>query len=82
MQHDDDSIEQMPFQPRTAPQPLRAAVEALCAERGATLDEMEQLTLGQIAQLARETYGTQLPEYWRIWNDWHDNGRIQPMGEL
>jgi hypothetical protein len=46
------------------------------------LEELEQTPLGQIAEMARETYGAALPEYWRVWHDWHDHGHAQPMGEL
>jgi hypothetical protein len=63
--------------------PLLSAVEDLCRHNpGYTLSRMEQLTLGEIAELASATYGTRLPEFWRIWNDWNQSGQEQPMGDL
>jgi len=78
----EDSIQDMPFQRRSAPEVLRAAVEQLCQKRGMLIEELEQTPLGQIAEMARETYGAEMPEYWRVWHDWHDHGHPQPMGEL
>jgi hypothetical protein len=63
--------------------PLMSAVEELCRRNpGYSLAGMEQMTLGEIFDLARETYSEQLPEFWRIWNDWSQPGLEQPMGDL
>ncbi|HUY32386.1 MAG TPA: hypothetical protein VMV69_06365 [Pirellulales bacterium] len=63
--------------------PLMSAVEELCRRNpGYTPAGMEQMTLGEIVELARETYGDRLPEFWRIWNDWNQPGLEQPMGDL
>jgi hypothetical protein len=63
--------------------PLAAAVDDLCRlNPGYPIARMEQMTLGEIAALARATYGNRLPEFWRIWNDWNQPGLEQPMGDL
>jgi hypothetical protein len=66
----------------TAGTPLLAAVDALALRTGRTLDHMELLTLGEIAELAIDHYGANLPEFWRIWIDWNQHGQAQPMGDL
>ena len=71
------------FNRKEAGTPLLSAVEDLCRRNPAyTLSRMEKMTLGEIAELARATYGTRLPEFWRIWNDWNQSGLEQPMGDL
>jgi hypothetical protein len=70
------------FQKDKAPAALRQNVEQLCRDTGRTLEQMENLPLQSLYQLAQQTYGAELPEYWRIWKDWHENDQIQPMGDL
>jgi hypothetical protein len=65
-----------------APQPLRTAVEQLGQDAHRAPEELEGATLASIFALAQQTYGHSLPEFWRIWKDWHDGDQIQPMGEL
>jgi hypothetical protein len=62
--------------------PLLAAVEELAQRTGRTLDHMELLTLGEIAEQAEDHYGDPLPEFWRVWIDWNQPGQAQPMGDL
>jgi hypothetical protein len=63
--------------------PLFAAVEELCRlNPGRSLDDMERLTLGEIFAIAAGTYGGELPEFWRIWQDWNRPDLQQPMGDL
>ena len=63
--------------------PLLAAIEELCRlNPGRSLDDMEQLTLGEIFAIAVETHAGELPEFWRIWQDWNQPGLQQPMGDL
>ena len=66
----------------TAGTPLGAAVEELALKSGRELDQLEWLTMPQILELAQETYGEALPEFWRIWADWHRPDEQQPMGDL
>ena len=61
---------------------LLAALDELRLRTGKSLDDLEQLTMRQIYSLAEETYGADLPEFWRIWSDWNRPGQIQPMGDL
>jgi hypothetical protein len=61
---------------------LMAAIDHLRKAAGRTLDDLEQLSLREIYELAADTYGQQLPEFWRIWHDWNLPGQFQPMGDL
>jgi hypothetical protein len=70
------------FRRSTAPPPYLRAVEQLVADSGRSWDEFEQLTPSQIYQVAQATYGDELPEFWRVWRDWHDGDQVQPMGDL
>lgn len=62
--------------------PLFRAVEELGRLSSTSLEEMEQLTLGEIYQMAEAAYGDELPEFWRIWADWNRPDQVQPMGDL
>jgi hypothetical protein len=70
------------FRYDSAPEPYQVAVDRLVADAGLTLDVLEQRTPTQIFQLAVEHYGAELPEYWRIWRDWHTSNEVPPMGDL
>lgn len=65
----------------TAGTPLLAAVDELALRTGRSLEEMELLNLGEIADMAVDHYGRGLPEFWRIWIDWNQPGQSQPMGD-
>ncbi len=73
---DDDRLEW-----QKAPAALRAAVEKLCADASVPVASLEQKPLSEVFALACATYGRELPEFWRIWQDWRDD-QVQPMGEL
>lgn len=70
------------FDRRTAGKPYLAAVQELCAHAGKSLEQMEQLSLNEIFELAEATYGENLPSFWQTWRDWHDDDEVQPMGDL
>ena len=61
--------------------PLLKAIEQLGAETGRSIEQLETVTMGEIAALAQTHYGDRLPEIWRIWIDWQDD-QVQPMGDL
>jgi hypothetical protein len=44
--------------------------------------EMEQLTMGEISELAQDHYAEDLPFFWQNWIDWCRAEGPQPMGEL
>ena len=62
--------------------PYLNAVLELCSRAGQSLDQMEFCTLRQIADLAIETYGDELPEFWRVWIDWQRPEKPPAMGDL
>ena len=70
------------FDRRTAAHPHLRAVEQLAEDTGRTMDDMERLTSTQLFELARQQYGAALPEFWRVWQDWHGDDPVQPMGDL
>jgi hypothetical protein len=60
-------------------QVMLSEVREICQRSDRTLDDMEQLTMGEIYQLAAATYGGALPEFWRNWHSWHSSwGTGQP----
>jgi hypothetical protein len=61
---------------------LMAALDDLCQATGRTLEDFERLSMREIYDLAAETYGQQLPEFWRIWHEWNLPGQFQKMGDL
>lgn len=65
-----------------APLPLKRSVEQLCVDADQAVSDMEGRPLEEIFVLACATYGDQLPEFWRVWKDWHDNDQVQDMGDL
>lgn len=77
----DDSDDDI-FLADRAPRALRQAVARLCEDAGRAMTDMERRSLAEIFELARGTYGAQLPEFWRVWQDWHGPDQIQPMGDL
>jgi len=77
-----DSANDEPFTIKTAPQPMLQAVDELASSLGRNIEEMELYTMGQVFEMAVDHYGEPLPDYWRVWKDWHDPDEIQPMGDL
>ena len=71
------------FNRKSAAPVLIAAMQDLADRSGRTLDSMDQMRLGDAFDLAVELYGDDLPEYWRIWNDWNTApDEPRPMGDL
>jgi hypothetical protein len=71
------------FNRKSAAPVLIAAMQDLADRSGRTLDSMDQMRLGDAFDLAVELYGDNLPEYWRIWNDWNTApDEPRPMGDL
>lgn len=71
------------FDRKIAAPALLQAMEALAQKSQRSLDDLDQITLGEAYQLACKVYGDELPEYWRVWNSWNQ-GPDSPaeMGEL
>ena len=71
------------FTRRHASPALVKAMDQLAARIGCDPESMEQMTLGEAFGLARKSYGSELPEFWVIWNDWNSAPETpQPMGDL
>jgi len=71
------------FNRKSAAPALITAMQDLADRSGRTLDSMDQMRLGDAFDLAVELYGNDLPEYWRIWNDWNTApDEPRPMGDL
>ena len=71
------------FNRKSAAPVLIAAMQDMADRSGRTLDSMDQMRLGDAFDLAVELYGDNLPEYWRIWNDWNTApDEPRPMGDL
>ena len=70
------------FNRKSSAAPFIAAVQDLCDKTGRNMDQMELLTLHEIFEIAENIYGSSLPEFWEVWKDWHQNDKVQPMGDL
>jgi hypothetical protein len=71
------------FNRKSAAPALITAMQDLADRSGRTLDSLDQMRLGDAFDLAVELYGNDLPEYWRIWNDWNTApDEPRPMGDL
>jgi len=78
----DDSLHDERYFADKAPFALRQAVEQLAQDSEHSLSQLEGMKLGDVFALACATYGDSLPEFWRVWKDWHENDQVQDMGEL
>ena len=79
-----DSAADHIFQSNSASQALLKAMRELAEATHRTLKDLEGITLGAAFDLAVETHGDELPEFWRIWNEWSLALEEPPaeMGEL
>ncbi len=79
-----DSAADHIFQSNSASQALLKAMRELAEATHRTLKDLEGITLGAAFDLAVETHGDKLPEFWRIWNEWSLALEEPPaeMGEL
>lgn len=66
-----DSAADHIFHSQSASQALLKAMRELAAVRGRTLKDLEGITLGAAFDLAVETHGDELPQFWVIWNEWN-----------
>lgn len=66
-----DSAADHIFHASSASQALLKAMSDLADATSRTLKEMEGITLGAAFDIAVETHGDELPEFWIIWNEWN-----------
>ncbi len=51
--------------------PLYEAVAQLADSTDRSVESMQNLTMGEIYEMARNIYGEALPEFWRNWGNWN-----------
>ena len=66
-----DSAADHVFHSNSASQALLKAMRELSEATGRTAKDLEGITLGAAFDLAVETHGDELPEFWLIWNEWN-----------
>ena len=59
------------FHSVSASQALQKAMHDLADATGRAPKDLEGITLGAAFDLAVETHGDTLPEFWIIWNEWN-----------
>jgi len=79
---EEESLNDLKFDSRRAPKPQLLAVTELAEKLGRELTQMDTLTMGEIVELAKQTYGKKLPDYWQVWLDWSQNNDRPEMGDL
>jgi hypothetical protein len=68
---------------KTASRALLKAMDELGLQADKSSEELEGITLGQAYELAVAVYGENLPDFWRIWNEWNEaDDNPAPMGDL
>lgn len=72
------------FNPRTASPALQAAIADLARHTARPEAEFHGMTLGAAYELARDSYGEALPQFWQVWYAWREHSRQPPapMGDL
>lgn len=72
------------FNPKTASPALKAAIAELARETERAESEFDGLALGTLYELAATSYGGDLPQFWRIWQQWNIASKEPPaeMGDL
>ncbi len=65
-----DSAADHIFHMNSASQALLKAMKDLAESTGRTIKDLEGITLGAAFDLAVETHGDELPDFWTVWNEW------------
>ena len=69
------------YDPKDCGQAMVDAVAALAAKRGEDPNEYIGRSLQYVFNLVLETYD-ELPEFWRVWEEWHAPQPKPDMGDL
>lgn len=69
------------YDPKDCGQPMVDAVKALAELRDEDASEYVGRSLQQIFNLAEETY-EDLPDFWKVWKEWHAPQPRPDMGDL
>lgn len=59
------------FHTQSASLALQKAMRELAEVSGRALKDLEGITLGAAFDLAVETHGDKMPDFWVIWNEWN-----------
>ena len=72
------------FHSQSASQALLKAMRELAEATGRGAKDLEGIAMGAAFDLAVETHGDELPEFWVIWNEWNLSLEDPPaeMGDL
>lgn len=69
------------YDPRDCGKPMIDAVADLAAKTGREPKSFHGTTLTEIYTLAEETYDD-LPDFWKVWHEWHAPQPEPKMGDL
>lgn len=69
------------FDPQTSATPLIEAVRKLAEDSGESFASFTGRSFDELGHLADIAYD-ELPEFWRIWKDWHAPQPRPTMGDL
>lgn len=69
------------FDPKDCGRPMIEAVEKLAEVVGRPFDSFVGQPLTEVAGAADEAYD-KLPEFWRVWKEWHAPQPRPEMGDL
>lgn len=69
------------YNPDESAAALRDAVADLAQATGRSPESFTGMSLAEIAALADATYD-QLPQFWKVWQDWHAPQPPPQMGDL
>ena len=70
------------FDPKDCGQAMVQAVEQLAERTGRSFQEFVHIPLEELGRQVEDYYGDDLPEFWRIWKDWHSPQPPPEMGDL
>ena len=66
----DDSAADHIFHSNSASQALLKAMKELAEVTGRTIKDLEGIKMGAAFDIAVETHGDGLPDFWRVWSEW------------
>ena len=69
------------YDPKDCGKPMIQAVEELAEITGASASDFVGRSYQSLFNLAEETY-EELPEFWRVWKEWHAPQPKPEMGDL
>ena len=71
----------VPYEPAECGQAMNDAIAELARDTGDDVSAFVGRSLAEIFQLVDETYA-ELPDFWRVWEQWHAPQPRPEMGDL